>query len=107
VRLPAGQPVMTLLGGANRDPEVFDEPHRFDVGRANAGEHVAFSSGIHYCLGAGLARMEGTVGLQALFDRFPDIALAEPPHRRATRVLRGYESMPVRLSAPARQARAS
>jgi cytochrome P450 len=107
VRVPAGQPVMTLLGGANRDPEVFDDPQRFDVARPNAGEHVAFSSGIHYCLGAGLARMEGAVGLQALFDRFPDIALAGTPHRRATRVLRGYESVPVRLSAPARQAKAS
>jgi hypothetical protein len=107
VRVPVGKPVMTLLGGANRDPEVFDEPARFDVGRPNAGEHLAFSSGIHYCLGAGLARMEGTVGLQALFDRFPDIALAGTPHRRATRVLRGYESVPVRLSAPARQAKAS
>ena len=107
VRVPVGKPVMTLLGGANRDPEVFDEPGRFDVGRPNAGEHLAFSSGIHYCLGAGLARMEGTVGLQALFDRFPDIALAGTPHRRATRVLRGYESVPVRLSAPARQAKAS
>ena len=98
---------MTLLGGANRDPEVFDEPGRFDVARPNAGEHLAFSSGIHYCLGAGLARMEGEVGLRALFDRFPDLALAGAPHRRATRVLRGYESMPVRLSAPARQAKAS
>jgi len=107
VRVPVGKPVMTLLGGANRDPEVFDEPGRFDVGRPNAGEHLAFSSGIHYCLGAGLARMEGTVGLRALFDRFPDIALAGTPHRRATRVLRGYESVPVRLSAPARQAKAS
>jgi cytochrome P450 len=107
VRVPVGKPVMTLLGGANRDPEVFDEPGRFDVGRPNAGEHLAFSSGIHYCLGAGLARMEGTVGLQALFGRFPDIALAGTPHRRATRVLRGYESVPVRLSAPARQAKVS
>jgi cytochrome P450 len=107
VRVPVGKPVMTLLGGANRDPEVFDEPGRFDVARPNAGEHLAFSSGIHYCLGAGLARMEGTVGLRALFDRFPDIALAGTPHRRATRVLRGYESVPVRLSAPTRQARAS
>lgn len=98
-RVGAGRMVMTLLGGANRDPEVFDEPQRFDVGRANAGEHVAFSSGIHYCLGAGLARMEGEVGLRALFDRFPDLALAGSPHRRPTRVLRGYDAMPVRLTA--------
>jgi cytochrome P450 len=107
VRVPAGQPVMTLLGGANRDPDVFDEPQRFDVARPNAGEHVAFSSGIHYCLGAGLARMEGEVGLRALFDRFPDLALAGAPHRRVTRVLRGYATMPVRLTATASQASAS
>ena len=101
VPVAAGQPVMTLLGGANRDPDVFAEPQRFDVGRPNAGDHVAFSSGIHYCLGAGLARMEGEVGLRALFERFPDLALAGTPHRRATRVLRGYETMPVRLTATA------
>jgi cytochrome P450 len=101
VPVGAGQPVMTLLGGANRDPDVFAEPQRFDVGRPNAGDHVAFSSGIHYCLGAGLARMEGEVGLRALFERFPDLALAGTPHRRATRVLRGYETMPVRLTATA------
>ncbi len=101
VPVAAGQPVMTLLGGANRDPDVFAEPQQFDVGRPNAGDHVAFSSGIHYCLGAGLARMEGEVGLRALFERFPDLALAGTPHRRATRVLRGYETMPVRLAATA------
>jgi cytochrome P450 len=106
VRVPAGRPVMTLLGGANRDPDVFDEPQRFDVARPNAGEHLAFSSGIHYCLGAGLARMEGEVGLRALFDRFPDLALAGAPHRRVTRVLRGYATMPVRRTA-AGQASAS
>jgi len=107
VPVPSGRGVMTLLGGANRDPEVFDQPQRFDVARPNAGEHVAFSSGIHYCLGAGLARMEGEVGLRALFDRFPDLALAGTPHRRATRVLRGYATMPVRLTATADQASAS
>jgi len=102
----AGQAVLLLLGGANRDPAVFTEPSRFDVTRANAGDHVAFSSGIHYCLGAGLARMEGEVGLRALFDRFPDLAPSGPPHRRPTRVLRGYDTMPVRLS-PATVARES
>jgi cytochrome P450 len=95
----AGRPVVTLLGGANRDPEVFDDPQRFDVARPNAGEHIAFSSGIHYCLGAGLARMEGEVGLRALFQRFPDLTRTGAPHRRPTRVLRGYDAMPVRLAA--------
>ncbi|MDT7708293.1 MAG: hypothetical protein QOG20_3900 [Pseudonocardiales bacterium] len=94
----AGQAVVVMLGGANRDPDVFTDPERFDVARKNAGDHIAFSSGIHYCLGAGLAKMEGEVGLRALFDRFPDLAPAGPPHRRPTRVLRGYDAMPVRLS---------
>lgn len=94
----AGQIVVIMLGGANRDPAVFADPTRFDVTRANANEHVAFSSGIHYCLGAGLARMEGEVGLRALFDRFPDLTPSGPPHRRPTRVLRGYDAMPVRWS---------
>jgi cytochrome P450 len=96
--LRAGQVVITMLAGANRDPAVFADPQRFDVTRANAGDHVAFSSGVHYCLGAGLARMEGEVGLRALFERFPDLAHSAPPRRRTTRVLRGYEAMPVRLS---------
>ncbi|MGH3564457.1 MAG: cytochrome P450 [Pseudonocardia sp.] len=96
-RVRAGQLVIMLIGGANRDPAVFADPHRFDVTRPDAGAHIAFSSGIHYCIGAGLARMEGEVGLQALFRRFPDLTLAGEPHRRPTRVLRGYDAMPVTL----------
>jgi cytochrome P450 len=93
----AGTAIVIQLGGANRDPAVFADPNRFDITRANAADHVAFSSGIHYCIGAGLARMEGEVGLRALFDRFPDLAPTAPPHRRPTRVLRGFDAMPVRL----------
>jgi cytochrome P450 len=94
-----GQVVATLLGAANRDPAVFDNPHQFDVRRRNAREHLAFSSGAHYCLGASLARLEGEIGLRALFDRYPDLTLAGEPRRRPTRTLRGYESIPVRLDA--------
>jgi cytochrome P450 len=97
-RVRAGQVVVIMLGGANRDPAVFPDPNRFDVTRADAGDHLAFSSGAHFCLGASLARMEGEVGLRALFDRFPDLELAGTPRRRPTRVLRGYDAMPVRLS---------
>jgi cytochrome P450 len=93
----AGELVVLILGGANRDPVVFADPHRFDVTRADADRHIAFSQGIHYCLGAGLARMEGEIGLRALFERFPDLALAAPPHRRPTRLLRGFDAMPVTL----------
>jgi cytochrome P450 len=94
----AGSSIVLLLGGANRDPEVFPDPHRFDVQRPEADQNVAFSSGIHYCIGAALARLEGEVGLQTLFRRFPDLALTGTPHRRPTRVLRGYDAIPVRLS---------
>ncbi|MCP2254126.1 hypothetical protein LY13_002891 [Prauserella aidingensis] len=94
----AGAPVTTLLAGANRDPEVFDDPHTFDVTRPNAREHIAFSSGRHYCLGAALARMEGEVGLRALFDRFPDLSLRPGAAHRPTRILRGYERLPARLT---------
>jgi cytochrome P450 len=96
-RVAAGRFVVIMLGGANRDPGTFPEPTRFDVTRSNAGEHLAFSSGIHYCLGAGLARMEGEVALRALFERFPDLAPAGAPRRRPTRTLRGWDSMPVTL----------
>ncbi|MGH3906051.1 MAG: cytochrome P450 [Pseudonocardiaceae bacterium] len=98
LRVRAGSFIILLLGGANRDPAVFPEPDRFDIRRAEAGEHLAFSSGVHYCLGAALARVEGEVGLPALFRRFPDLALAGPPHRRPNRVLRGYDSIPVRMA---------
>ena len=90
-----GEPVVVFLGGANRDPDVFADPHRFDVTRENAHEHLAFSSGIHYCLGAGLARLEGAVAVRTLYERFPDLRVAASPERRSTRVLRGYDSIPV------------
>ena len=102
VRIGAGELVVLILGGANRDPAVFADPQRFDVGRTDADRHVAFSQGIHYCLGAALARMEGEIGLRALFTRFPDLAPAGPPHRRATRLLRGYDAMPVTLGTAVR-----
>jgi cytochrome P450 len=95
-----GQLVVLMLAGANRDPAVFADPQRFDVTRTGADRHVSFSQGIHYCLGAGLARMEGEIGLRALFERFPDLALAGPPHRRPTRLLRGFDAMPVTLGTP-------
>jgi cytochrome P450 len=89
--------LVTFLGGANRDPKVFGNPDVFDVRRANAREHLAFSAGVHYCLGAALARLEGEVALQRLFDRFPDLELLGEPHRRPTRTLRGYDALPVSL----------
>jgi len=90
--------VVVLLGAANRDPKVFEQPNTFDVTRRGAGRHLAFSSGIHYCLGASLAKMEGEVALRALYDRFPDLALVGDPHRRPTSNLRGFDRMTAALT---------
>jgi cytochrome P450 len=92
-----GEMVLIYLAAANRDPLVFDDPHRFDVKRPNAARHLAFSGGRHFCLGAALARAEGEVGLSAFFDRFPDARRAGTGVRRDTRVLRGWASLPVAL----------
>jgi cytochrome P450 len=89
--------MVAMLVGANRDPAVFVDPDRFDVTRENAGQHVSFSAGRHYCLGAALARMEGEVGLRTLFDRYPDLRVERGVVRRRTRILRGYEHLPVTL----------
>ncbi|MEZ0364487.1 cytochrome P450 [Mycobacterium sp. pUA109] len=95
-----GEVVVIGLAAANRDPAVFPDPHRFDLERANAGRHLAFSGGRHFCLGAALARAEGQVGLRAFFDRFPEAQDAGPGRRRDTRVLRGWSTLPVRLGEP-------
>lgn len=94
VRLRKGSMIVLSLAGANRDPAVFSEPDRFDIGRENPKEHLAFSSGIHVCLGASLARMEGVHALRALFERFPELRLIEPPRRRRSYILHGYEHIP-------------
>jgi cytochrome P450 len=96
-----GEMVVLYLAGANRDPAVFEDPHRFDIERSNAGKHLAFSGGRHFCLGAALARAEGEVGLRAFFDRYPDARLAGSGSRRDTRVLRGWSSLPVELGTAA------
>ncbi|WP_067534781.1 cytochrome P450 [Nocardia crassostreae] len=97
VRLRRGSTVVVSLAGANRDPNVFEDPNHFDITRANAKDHLSFSSGIHVCLGASLARMEAAYALRALFDRFPDLALAGTPRRRPLFTLHGYSHMPARL----------
>ncbi|MFE2754819.1 cytochrome P450 [Actinosynnema sp. NPDC059335] len=94
-RLPKGTPIMLMLAAANRDPAVFADPHRFDPDRPNAREHLAFSSGIHFCLGAGLARMEAAAALRGLFRRFPDLKAAGRVHRRPSRAIRGPARFPV------------
>ncbi|HEY0126015.1 MAG TPA: cytochrome P450 [Blastococcus sp.] len=97
VPVAEGEWLILLLAAANRDPRVFEDPHVFDIARPNARDHVAFASGIHFCLGAALARMEGEVALRALFERFPDLGPAGSGRRRSTIILRGHESLPVLL----------
>jgi cytochrome P450 len=92
-----GEMVVVYVAAANRDPAVFADPNRFDIERDNAGRHLAFSGGRHFCLGAALARAEGEVGLRAFFDRFPDVRSAGAGSRRDTRVLHGWSTLPVEL----------
>jgi pimeloyl-[acyl-carrier protein] synthase len=75
VRIRRGDAVSVLIGAANRDPARFEDPDRFDIARPD-NEHLAFSHGLHYCLGASLARMEGQIAIAALVQRFPNLRLA-------------------------------
>jgi cytochrome P450 len=96
--IAAGRPVVVFIGGANRDPLVFEQPDEFRVDRPDAGRHLSFSLGVHHCLGAALARMEGRIAIEELTSRYPALKLAGPPARRPQLLLRGYESIPVRAS---------
>jgi len=91
-----GQFLVTLLGAANRDPEVYPRPDRFDLHRAQTVDHLAFSSGIHYCVGAPLARLEATIALRALAERMPRLRRAGRTRRRNAVTIRGPIHLPVR-----------
>ncbi|MQA78532.1 MAG: cytochrome P450 [Streptosporangiales bacterium] len=99
VMIPEGEFVLVALGGANRDPERFAYPGALDVTRPTGG-HLAFGHGIHYCVGAPLARMEGVVAIGRLLARFPDILLAGEPGElqwRQSTLIRGLHELPVTL----------
>jgi len=96
-RIDAGEQVIAVVAAANRDPEAFGDPDRLDVGRTD-NRHLSFSAGMHYCLGASLARLEGEVAFGALLRRFPRLALAGPePSYRDHFVLRGLRSLDLHL----------
>ncbi len=98
--IPAGQTVMFLFSPINRDPTVFREPETFDIGR-HPNPHLSFGAGIHFCLGARLARLEGEIAFTRLLRRFESLRLADPvPRWRALINLRGLETL--RLRAPRR-----
>lgn len=92
-----GAAVFLLVGGANRDPAAFDRPSEFDITRANAREHLGFGTGVHICLGAALARMELRIGLQGLFERYPDLVLGGDPTLNDSTLLHGVKELHVHL----------
>ena len=90
-----GQRVTTLIGAANRDPEAYDHPDTFDIMRRDGPANLAFSSGIHYCLGHALARSEAAISLRMLAERMPDLAPAGTVKRRNATIIRGPARLPV------------
>ena len=89
------EPLIVFLAAANRDPEIFERPHEFDITRPRLSDHLSFSAGAHYCLGAPLARMEATYALQALAQTTPTLRPAGRPVQKTGVVLRGWVSVPV------------
>jgi cytochrome P450 len=97
VDIEPGTSVLTVLGAANHDPAVFDDPHTLRLDRTNANRHLAFAAGIHYCLGASLARLEATVVLGRLIRRFDQIDLVTEPTFRDRLTIRGVDRMELSL----------
>ena len=96
--IPKGEQSIVLLGAGNRDPAVFDDPDRLDITRREDVRSSRSARGAHFCLGAGLARLEGQIVFHALLERFPSVELAvDEPKYRPTFTLRGLESLPVRF----------
>jgi cytochrome P450 len=95
--IPRGELVLAVIASANRDPAVFDDPDVLDISRTN-NKHLGFGQGVHYCLGAPLARLEGQVAIGTLLRRAPDLRLAVPAEKlrwRSTFIVRGLEALPV------------
>jgi len=98
-QIPAGAIVFVIIAAADRDPAQFDHPARFDI-RHTPNDHVAFGYGIHFCLGANLARMEAAIAFDTMLERFPRLALKDPefkPKYKGTYFLRGIESLPMAM----------
>ncbi|WP_106243494.1 cytochrome P450 [Nonomuraea fuscirosea] len=100
VRIPRGSEVALLFGSANRDPAVFEDPDRLDVGRAD-NPHISFGAGIHFCLGAPLARIELAESFGALLDRAGTLELRQEPSWKPGYVIRGLQSLDLTATASA------
>jgi len=96
-----GQQVITLIGAANRDPAAYQDPGTFDITRTGGPPHLAFASGIHYCLGHALARAEAAVALRLLAERTPHLTRSGPVRRRNTTIIRGPLHLPLTTGHPA------
>ena len=92
----SGQQVVSVVGAANRDPAAFSDPDRLDIGRQEKS-HISFGRGIHYCLGASLAMLEGRIAFEGLLERFSSIRLAAEPQQREQVVLRGVEDLVIEV----------
>ncbi|WP_433574111.1 cytochrome P450 family protein [Nocardia brasiliensis] len=99
IEIAAGELIVVSVAGAGRDPRRFADAHLFDIDRPNNTEHLAFGHGIHFCVGAPLARMQGCIGLKQLLARYPDLALSptDEPTWRTSFAIRGLTALPVRL----------
>ncbi|MYQ97777.1 cytochrome P450, partial [Streptomyces sp. SID6139] len=98
-----GDPVLVVLAAADRDPERFEDPDTLDLGRRD-NQHLGYGHGIHYCLGAPLARLEGQTALATLLTRLPDLRLAADPDElrwRGGLIMRGLRTLPVEFTPPA------
>jgi cytochrome P450 len=93
-----GTVVLTSLGAANHDPSAFDAPHELRLDRPNSHRHMAFASGIHYCLGSALAKLETEVAVGTLFQRFPNMSIIGTPSWRDRLTIRGVNQLQLSLS---------
>jgi cytochrome P450 len=100
MEIPAGAPVVAWIGSANRDERQFERPARFDIDRGQI-RHLAFGHGIHFCLGAPLARLEARIALAAVLSRMPGLTLATGSHleRMDSTIVYGLKSLPVSWNA--------
>ncbi len=94
-RIPAGKMVLAMIGSANRDETVFENPHLLDLDRKNKSKHIAFGAGSHTCLGAPLSRMEARIGMEVFLSHATSLRLAGEPERVEGNIFKGWQKLPL------------